>query len=68
MPAWIYRWFAIGVLTTLLPGGCALPPPRGEVVCYDDRSLCYRDHVIDRRATRDRYGVEGQHSINRDNF
>lgn len=60
-------WILPGVLTVLLTG-CAVPAEPLPLECYDSQLLCYRGHSIDRRATRDHYGVEGQHAINRNEF
>jgi len=57
-----------GLSLSLLAAGCAVPTQSLPVECFDTQLICYRGNTIDRRATRDRYGVEGQHAINRNEF
>jgi hypothetical protein len=52
----------------VLLAGCAAPAEPLTLECFDSQLLCYRGHSIDRRATRDHYGVEGQQAINRNEF
>lgn len=60
----------LAVLLTLL-AACSASYPASDTlyapVCYDDQNLCYTGHVIDNRATRDRYGVHGLIRLNQDN-
>ncbi|MCB1714086.1 MAG: hypothetical protein KDK04_02155 [Candidatus Competibacteraceae bacterium] len=60
---WVLPWALMVLLA-----GCAAPAEPLTLECFDSQLLCYRGHSIDRRATRDHYGVEGQQAINRNEF
>ena len=58
-----YMLIVLGLLA-----GCAAPSEPMTLSCNDSQMLCYRGNTIDRGATLEHYGVQGQYAIHENQF
>ena len=58
----ILRVSAIAIIPVLIIG-CAGPRDPTQIECNLWQKICYRGHVPDRMATRQRFGVQGIKAI-----
>ncbi len=57
----------VGLVLIAMLAACASVEPL-PITCDERQMLCYRGFVIDRSATRSRFGAAGDVRINQDNL